>query len=119
MPAQFPSIQSFYPLTSSPSKGSSSPAKDSSDTSPADIADGFTSSEVDTVLYPSPHSWTPPRDYDDAEIETLVPGPQPVHLTVRIVNFFDQQTPSKMPQAAKGCIKIIVKDDTGAMTVLY
>jgi len=35
----------------------------------------------------------------------------------RIVNFYDQTTTSKMPKAAKGCLKMIMKDDTGALTV--
>lgn len=37
----------------------------------------------------------------------------------RIVNFYDQPTPSKMPQAAKGCLKAVVKDDAGALAVRY
>ncbi len=35
----------------------------------------------------------------------------------RIVNFHNIATPSKMPKAAQGCLKLIVKDDTGAFTV--
>lgn len=117
MPAQSPSIQSFYPPSSSSSSAPSSPNKASGATSNADLADGFTISELDSVLHPSSAHWTPSREYEDTEIESLVPGPQAVCLTARIVNFFDQQTPSKMPQAARGCIKLIVKDDTAAMTV--
>ena len=37
----------------------------------------------------------------------------------RIVNFYDQAMNSKMPQAAKGCLKIVVKDDTGAFGVRH
>ncbi len=35
----------------------------------------------------------------------------------RIVNFYDSPKPSKRPKAAQGCLKIILADDTGAMTV--
>ena len=55
--------------------------------------------------------------YEDAFIGSLSPGPGCIALLGRIVNFFNLPTPSKMPQAAKGCLKLIVKDDTGAMAV--
>ena len=37
----------------------------------------------------------------------------------RIVNFYEltNHGHSKMPRSAKGCIKLVVKDDTGAITV--
>ena len=57
------------------------------------------------------------QNYEETEIGSLVPGPQRVALMGRVANFYDQSTPNKMPQAAKGCVKIIVKDDTGALTV--
>ena len=51
------------------------------------------------------------------DIGGLVAGPRNVALTGRVANFYDQATPSKMPQAAKGCLKVIVKDNTGAIAV--
>lgn len=48
---------------------------------------------------------------------SLNPGPGCVALEGRIVNFYDQATPSKMPQAAKGCLKLIMRDDTAALSV--
>lgn len=80
-------------------------------------SDGFTEEEVDAVLHPRLYTWRPQAEYHDVDIRSLVPGPGCVALTARIVNFYDQVTPSKMPQAAKGCLKVIVKDDTGAMVV--
>ena len=68
-------------------------------------------------MRPTADNWIPQRDYEGVDIGSLIPGPQAVSLTARIVNFYDQATPNKMPQAARGCIKIIVKDDTGALTV--
>ena len=35
----------------------------------------------------------------------------------RVVNLHHIATPSKMPKAATGCLKLTVKDDTGAFTV--
>ena len=80
-------------------------------------SDGFTEEEMDAVLHPRLHTWRPRVEYQDVDIGSLVPGPGCVVLTARIVNFFNQAMSSKMPQAAKGCLKVIVKDDTGAMVV--
>ena len=35
----------------------------------------------------------------------------------RVANVYDQVLSSKMPQAAKGCAKVLVKDDSGALAV--
>jgi hypothetical protein len=80
--------------------------------------DGFTTDEVDAVLHPSiDNSWTPTQDYKESDIGTLDAGPKCVTFMGRIVNFYDQATPSKRPRAAQGYIKLIVADDTGALTV--
>jgi len=110
MPSHFPSIQSFFPLSSSPSRSSSSPTKSTS-------GDGFTTQELDATLPPSAGVWVPQREYEESDIGALIPGPKWRTLVGRVANFYDHSTPSKMPQAAKGCVKIIVKDDTGALTV--
>ena len=85
--------------------------------SPLDLGDGFASEE--THLTPSGRSqpWTPPGYYEDLSIKSLVPGPRPVLFTGRIVNLIKQLTPSKKPNAATGFMKLIVKDDTGAVEV--
>ena len=121
MAPQFPSIQTFFPLKTSPSRSSSPakscPALSSSPCLESKAGDGFDSSDVEAVLHPSSEDWIPAKEYEEADIGTLQPGPQCVTLVGRLVNFYDQPTPSKMPQAAKGCVKIIMKDDTGAITV--
>lgn len=114
MAPQVPSIQSFFqpevpPLASHPRKQSA--------VCQADTGDGFTSSEVDATLHPTLQEWHPRSEYTETDIGSLVPGPGCVVLTGRVVNCFDQATPSKMPQAARGCLKIIVKDDTEAFAV--
>lgn len=48
-----------------------------------------------------------------------MPGPGCVAFMGRVVNFYDQATLSKAPQAAKGCLKVVVKDDTGALMVPF
>ena len=106
------SIQSFYaPLTPSPQvKKAIKPPVGSP-------CDGFTEDETETVMRPTLHKWQPRLEYEDVSIGSLNPGPGCVTLTGRIVNFFDLLTASKMPQAAKGCLKVVVKDDTGALVV--
>ncbi|KAK4993460.1 hypothetical protein LTR50_000390 [Elasticomyces elasticus] len=107
------SIQAFFPPRSSPNP--SSPTKSISSSAPGD---GFTRAEVDTVLHPTlSETWTPSTDYQDCDIAALVPGPKSVTFMGRIANFFDMAMPSKKPHAASGCVKVIVKDDTGAVTV--
>lgn len=102
------SIMSYFTRSSSPS---SSPVKFSTPVKPG-LAEHSSSSPV-----PTPSKWTPEVDYTEVDIESLVPGPKCITFMGRIVNFFDQTTTSKMPKAAKGCLKMIVKDDTGALTV--
>ncbi|KAI9664361.1 MAG: hypothetical protein M1831_002294 [Alyxoria varia] len=118
--SQSPSIQSFFHPSSSPisstSKGGQSPNRPH-ETPASELADGFSSTEVNRVLYPTVENWVPERNYEEREIGSLIPGPQAITIVGRIVNFYDQVTPSKMPQAAKGCMKVIVKDNTGALTV--
>ena len=81
-------------------------------------SDGFTSAEVDTVLRPSINKfWTPTEDYTEMDIENLVSGPRRITFQGRIVNLYDQRTLSQKPHAAKGCMKCVVKDDSGAVTV--
>ena len=115
MAPQVPSIQSFFqPEVPSP-QAHQQPKHPQ--TCNEDAGDGFTSSEIEATLHPTLHKWQPRVHYEETSIGDLEPGPACVALMGRIVNFYDQATPSKMPHAAKGCIKIIVKDDSGALTV--
>ena len=113
MPTQNSSIQSFFqPEVLSPShKPHNRPS------SKIDTNDGFTSSEVEAALHPPLHKWQPRTTYDEVDIGSLVPGPGCVALMGRVTNCYDQIMNSKSPQAAKGCLKVIVKDDTGAFVV--
>ena len=114
MAPQMPSIQSFY----QPEVPPSSPRLLKRSVAHAnDAGDGFTSSEVEAALHPALHEWQPRTDYAELDIGRLAPGPKSVLIVGRIVNLYDQSTPSKTPEAAKGCFKVIVQDDTGAIAV--
>lgn len=113
MAPQFPSIEQFFEKQSS-----QSPKKRARSSSPSQGRDGFTEAEVDAFLHPPANqTWSPPNEYEEIDIAALIPGPKCVTFVGRAANFYDQGTPSKKPRAAKGCVKIIVKDDTGALTV--
>lgn len=94
------SIQSFF---------SSSPSK------PA-LSDGFTPEEM-ALPTPSTTTWTPTLDYEECDIGAIEPGPRNLTIMGRIVNFYELSKPSKSPRAAQGYIKVMLADDTGAMTV--
>jgi len=115
MAPQAPSIQSFFqPEVSSaqrPRKRKHNEANEDNN------GDGFTSSELQSALHPTLHQWQPKGTYEEMDIGSLAPGPGPVALMGRVVNFYDQVMTSKMPQAAKGCLKVLVKDDTGTFAV--
>ena len=112
MAPHFPSIQSFFQTKSSPN------SKDQPSSSATIAGDGFSAAEVNAVLHPSTDSsWTPTQDYEERDIGALDPGPKCVTFMGRIVNFYDQAAPSKKPRAARGCIKLILADGTGALTV--
>ncbi|KAF2190203.1 hypothetical protein K469DRAFT_25482 [Zopfia rhizophila CBS 207.26] len=115
MAPQFPSIQSFF--SSSPSKSSSSSLPQPAPSSGTEPGDGFTAEEIEAVLHPPSHQWTPTQEYKETDIGAIEPGPKCITFMGRTVNFYDMVTPSKRPLAAKGCLKLIVADDTGALTV--
>ena len=113
MPTQNTSIQSFFRTeVLSPSHKPHTRPSNKSDTN-----DGFTCSEVEAALNPRLHKWQPRTTYSEVDIGSLVPGPGCVALMGRVVNFYDQTMNSKSPHAAKGCLKVIVKDDSGAFVV--
>jgi hypothetical protein len=82
--------------------------------------DGFTAQEIDVVLHPKIDvTWKPGREYEEKDIGSLDAGPHCVCVQGRVANLYDQASNVKKPKAAKGCIKMIVKDDTGALTVSF
>ena len=112
MPSKSPSIQSFFQpdLTPTKPKTPSSP--------PTIIGDGFTAEEVEATMHPSSLPvWQPRGTYDEADIGSLAHGPRCLALMGRVVNFYDRQFPNKKPGAAKGFLKLTVKDDTGVIEV--
>lgn len=114
MSSQYPTIQSFF-QTKKPSSNASHSlipiAK------PAETGDGFTAEEQKIVIPQS--SWTPKVEYEEVELGSLCTGSKFITFQGRVVNFFDWRTGAgdKRPLAAKGCYKIVVKDDAGAVTV--
>ncbi|EMD65088.1 hypothetical protein GGP41_003735 [Bipolaris sorokiniana] len=89
--------------------------------SPSKKSDGFIAGEMQSALAPAgvdtASTWTPTLDYGEADIGSLEPGPCNFALMGRIVNFSDQVRPSKSHKAAQGCIKVMVADNTGVLTV--
>ena len=112
MAPQFPSIQSFFEKEI-PVKKNRAHASDPQ----YDINDGFSEDEVQAALHPTLHRWNPRNEYEESDISSLVPGPGCRALQGRVVNFYQQQTLNKKPQAAKGCLKVVIKDDTGTLMV--
>ena len=114
MASQITSIQSFFQPEAPSTQKTQKPAAHHE---PSDTSDGFTTNEIEAALHPSLHKWQPRTAYNDTDIRDLVPGPGCVAVMGRVVNFHHIATPSKMPKAATGCLKLTVKDDTGAFTV--
>ncbi|KAL6709076.1 hypothetical protein ACN47E_001892 [Coniothyrium glycines] len=102
MPASS-SIQSYF--SSSPRKNSDSFAQD-------DVQSTMPSSGV--VVLPQ---WMPSLEYEVVDLGDLQPGPRNVMLMGRIVNFYDIAKPSKSHKAAQGCLKVMLADDTGVLTM--
>jgi len=108
------SIQAFFPPTPR-----SSPLKPAA-TSAAAVGDGFTTEEVEEALRPKPaEPWHPTEDYAECEIRELEPGPRAVSFTGRVANMFDVANTPKTLRSARGCVKLCVKDNTGAITVSF
>ena len=112
MAAPNPSIQSFF------QPDETCPKRLKGNRSPLAIGDGFTAEKVKaTVHQPTLPKWQPRGTYEAADIATLGPGPGCVAIVGRVVNYHHIETPSKAPYAAKGCINLVVKDDSAAMVV--
>lgn len=59
----------------------------------------------------------PTIDYEEADLGSLEPGPRYLALMGRVVNFNDQVRPSKSHKATQGCIKVMIADNTGVLSV--
>jgi hypothetical protein len=62
--------------------------------------------------------WLSAQAYDYMAIADLVPGPCKVKFTASEVNIYDHGVAKMMPESAKGCLKVLVKDGTEVMMVL-
>lgn len=110
MASQTLCIQSFFQSQPASAPPSSSPLS----------GDGFTAAEIEAALHPSlPEIWhpSPTTKYYDSDIASLSPGTRCITFMGRIANLFDVANSSRMPRTAKGCIRIVVKDESGAVTV--
>ena len=81
--------------------------------------DAFTKEEIEDALDPLCNQFNPSREYVRCDIASLIPGPLAVTFTGRIVNFNVFYGRSKSHIAAKGWHRMIVKDDTGAISVSH
>jgi hypothetical protein len=59
----------------------------------------------------------PDFEYADMRISDLIAGPKAVTFMGRVANIFDVANSPRTPRSAKGCIKLCVKDGSGAITV--
>ncbi|TIA63010.1 hypothetical protein D6C77_02415 [Aureobasidium pullulans] len=111
MVGQSTSIQSFFSTRTSPTKvipPESSPVP----------GDGFTAEELDNALLPvRQDNWTPRGVYDEYEIDALMFGLNRVKIVGRLVNIFESSHTTKLPKGLGGSVHLVIKDDTGAVTV--
>lgn len=78
----------------------------------------FTDSEERETGTPSPAHWQRQDDYEHVSIGELAPGSRKVFFLARVVNLYDQPTThSKVQESAKGCLKLLVKDDSALISV--
>lgn len=111
MVGQSTSIQSFFSTRTSPTKVI--PPE-----SPPVPGDGFTAEELDNALLPvRQDNWTPRGVYDEYEIDALMFGLNRVKIVGRLVNMFESSHTTKLPKGLGGSVHLVVKDDTGAVTV--
>ena len=83
--------------------------------------DGFTSSEIESIFQStqSGSQWLPEQEYADFDIGRLQPGPRYVTFVGRVANMYHTIKPSKRQNAAQGWLKLMLGDDTGAITVQF
>ncbi|KAL8841516.1 MAG: hypothetical protein Q9170_000899 [Blastenia crenularia] len=86
-------------------------------TIPTAAGDGFTSDEVEATIRPTLHTWTSPHHFEATQVNKLVSESKPVCLVGRLVNFYEPPAPKSMPYSAKGCLKVLMRDETGVMMI--
>ena len=111
MASSYPSIQTFFQREVRPREAGPRIADQSKP------SDGFTEEEIERALDPLQSNFNPTREYLSLDIGSLIPGPQSVTFTGRVVNFSIVNSCSKHQAAAKGWHHLIVKDDSGAISV--
>lgn len=111
MSTTFPSIQSFFPKRP--------PTHQPSTAGYAPLGDAFSSAELAEALDPSLREWKPTTSYEASDIGSLVVGSRAVRFAGRLVNFAEWAVESKMPQAAKGYHRLLVRDGSGVIIVSF
>ncbi len=108
----YPSVQSFY------QREISLPKVDHHSVPLATVpGDAFNAEEIEIALDPLRTKFNPSCEYVETDIGSLVPGPQRVTFMGRVVNYNVHYGQSKSHAAATGWHHIILKDDTGVITV--
>jgi len=82
------------------------------------LSNGCNTNEPSSTPHPQP--WSPPQHYSHyspVPIASLTAGPRPVTFTGRVANVFSFRTASAKPRAARGCWRMAVRDERGAVTV--
>lgn len=108
-----PTIKSFFEPVPSPSQSAQKGHLPTLQTTTAPIEGGL----VEAARL-SPGHWRPQHDYEEVSIGELAPGPRRISFTARVVNLYDDQNVhSKKPDSAKGCLKVLMKDDSALIQV--
>lgn len=110
-------IKAFFEHLPSPSRASRKPDNLILPATPVSIGDGFTEPELRSKDSPNSGHWQPQHDYEDVSVGELSPGPRRVSFTARVVNLYHQNVQSKMRHSARGCLKVLVKDDSALILV--
>jgi hypothetical protein len=109
MPTPNPSIQSYFkPISNAPDESPNA----------FEDGDGFNSKELrDSSSAARMDSWRPEKEYEEECIGNLCGGTRPVLIQGRIVNFFNMSSRASKKGRYAAYWKLIVKDDTGAISV--
>ena len=81
------------------------------------IGDKSIGSELRSKGAVMPSHWRPQHDYEDVSIGELASGRRRVSFTARVVNLSHRSVHGKMPRQAKGCLNVLVKDDSALILV--
>ena len=125
------SIESYFEPKTITSQGQGKPPKSPPAWSPtnqpsshtiSDTGDGFSAYELAKASEPESsleanRQWVSGVGYQHVDIDDLHPGPRRVRIQGRVVNFRHYLQGMKKPPAARGCWRILVKDDTGVISV--